>query len=200
MAFLFKQPQYLAFIALSPMMVIGNLFSDRRRSKRGYRQRNRLRAAPRRRQRPGGRSPSRARLPPPRPSRSRYLLLIAAAPSRRLWERTRGDDDFLALRIGTGMVPWPSDDQAARARAAADELPDAPVVLPLADCGAIGVTGSVHQPGAGPGHAALAAVLHSPREVSVTVLTRPNAPETGTGWAGCRTPVSDGTAACPHRQ
>ena len=70
MAFLFRQPQYLAFIALSPMMVIGNVFSDRRRSKRGYRQR----VADYEQQRAAVVSEAEAsrraelRLPPPRPS------------------------------------------------------------------------------------------------------------------------------------
>jgi DNA segregation ATPase FtsK/SpoIIIE, S-DNA-T family len=172
MAFLFKQLQYLAFIALSPMMVIGNLFSDRRRSKRGYRQR----VADYERQRTAvaseGEASRRAELDyrrhvHPDPA---TLLLIASAPSRRLWERTRADDDFLALRIGTGVVPWPSD--ATQREAAVVQLPDAPVVLPLADCGAIGVTGSVHQVRAlARGMLLSLAVLHSPHEVSVTVLT-----------------------------
>jgi DNA segregation ATPase FtsK/SpoIIIE, S-DNA-T family len=172
MALLFKALQYLAFIALSPMMVIGNLFSDRRRSKRGYRQR----VADYERQRAAVTSEAEAarraeldyrRHVHPDPA---TLLLIAAAPSRRLWERTRGDDDFLALRIGTGVVPWPSD--PGQHEAGADELPDAPVVLPLADCGAIGVTGSVRQVRAlARGMLLSLAVLHSPHEVSVTVLT-----------------------------
>jgi DNA segregation ATPase FtsK/SpoIIIE, S-DNA-T family len=176
MAFLFKQPQYLAFIALSPMMVIGNLFSDRRRSKRGYRQRvtdyERQRAAVASEAEASRRAELEYRRHiHPDPA---TLLLIAAAPSRRLWERTRGDDDFLALRIGTGMVPWPSD--AGQREAVVDDLPDAPVVLPLADCGAIGVTGSVNQVRAlARGMMLSLAVLHSPHEVSVTVLTGPDA-------------------------
>ena len=196
MAFWFRQPQYLAFIALSPMMVIGNLFSDRRRSRRGYRQR----VADYERQRAAVASEAEAsrraeldyrRHVHPDPA---TLLLIASAPSRRLWERTRGDDDFLALRIGTGVVPWPPD--ATQREAAVDELSDAPVVLPLADCGAIGVTGSVHQVRAlARGMLLSLAVLHSPHEVSVTVLTGqdagswdwisglPHARQLGTGTA-----------------
>ena len=176
MAVLLKQPEYLAFIALSPMMVIGNVFSDRRRSKRGYRQR----VADYERQRAAVVSEAeesrRAELDyrrhvHPDPA---TLLLIASAPSRRLWERTRSDDDFLALRIGTGMVPWPSAaaQHGGDRDAAADELPGAPVVLPLADCGAIGVTGSARQVRAlARGMLLSLAVLHSPHEVSVTVLT-----------------------------
>jgi S-DNA-T family DNA segregation ATPase FtsK/SpoIIIE len=176
MAVLLKQLEYLAFIALSPMMVIGNGLSDRRRSKRGYRQR----VADYERQRAAVMSEAEAsrraeldyrRHVHPDPA---TLLLIASAPSRRLWERTRGDDDFLALRIGTGVVPWSSasTQRFGDQDATVDELPDAPIVLPLADCGAIGVTGSAHQVRAlARGMLLSLSVLHSPHEVSVTVLT-----------------------------
>jgi DNA segregation ATPase FtsK/SpoIIIE, S-DNA-T family len=176
MAVLLKQPEYLAFIALSPLMMIGNAFSDRRRSKRGYRQR----VADYERQRVAVMSEAEAsrraeldyrRHVHPDPA---TLLLIASAPSRRLWERTRADDDFLALRIGTGLVPWSSEStqRGGDRDAVVDELPDAPVVLPLADCGAIGITGSTHQVRAlARGMLLSLAVLHSPHEVSVTVLT-----------------------------
>jgi DNA segregation ATPase FtsK/SpoIIIE, S-DNA-T family len=180
MAVLLKQLVYLAFIALSPIMVVGNAFSDRRRSKRGYRKR----LADYERQRAAVVSEAEAsrraeldyrRHVHPDPA---TLLLIASAPSRRLWERTRSDDDFLALRIGTGMVPWPSDtsQHGSDREAPVDELPDAPVVLPLADCGAIGVTGSTHQVRAlARGMLLSLAVLHSPHEVSVTLLTAQDA-------------------------
>jgi len=176
MAVLLKQLVYLAFIALSPIMVVGNAFSDRRRSKRGYRKR----VADYEQQRAAVVSETEAsrraeldyrRHVHPDPA---TLLLIASAPSRRLWERTRGDDDFLTLRIGTGVVLWPLDaaQRGSDREAAVDELPDAPVVLPLADCGAIGVTGSAHQVRAlARGMLLSLAVLHSPHEVSVTVLT-----------------------------
>jgi DNA segregation ATPase FtsK/SpoIIIE, S-DNA-T family len=175
MAVLLKQLEYLAFIALSPIMVLGNTLSDRRRSKRGYRQR----LAEYERQRAAVLSEAEAsrraeldyrRHVHPDPA---SLLLIASAPSRRLWERTRSDDDFLALRIGTGLVPWPPDAtrSGTNQEAPIEELPDAPVVLPLADCGAIGVTGSPEQVRAlARGMLLSLAVLHSPHDVAVTVL------------------------------
>lgn len=176
MAVLLRHIEYLAFIALSPIMVLGNTLSDRRRSKRGHRQR----LAEYEQQRAAALSDAEAsrraeldyrRHVHPDPA---TLLLIASAPSRRLWERTRDDDDFLALRIGTGLVPWSPD--AARPGsghdAAVDQLPDAPVVLPLADCGAIGITGSTDQVRAlARGMLMSLTVLHSPHDVSVTVLT-----------------------------
>lgn len=206
MAVLLKQLVYLAFIALSPIMVVGNTFSDRRHSKRGHRKR----VADYERQRAAVVSEAEAsrraeldyrRHVHPDPA---TLLLIASAPSRRLWERTRGDDDFLALRIGTGVVPWPLDaaQRGGDREAAVDELTDAPVVLPLADCGAIGVTGSAHQVRAlARGMLLSLAVLHSPHEVSVTVLT---GQDTGSwDWIGglphARQPgAREGTARVGH--
>jgi S-DNA-T family DNA segregation ATPase FtsK/SpoIIIE len=176
MAVILRTPEYLAFIALSPIMVLGNTLSDRRRSKRGHRQR----LTEYEQQRAAALSDAEAsrqaeldyrRHIHPDPA---TLLLIASAPSRRLWERTRDDDDFLALRIGTGLVPWSPD--AARPGsghdAVIDQLPDAPVVLPLAECGAIGVTGSADQVRAlARGMLMSLTVLHSPHDVTVTVLT-----------------------------
>lgn len=176
MAVLLKQIEYLAFIALSPIMMLGNTLSDRRRSKRGHRQRlaeyeQRQAAALSEAEASRRAELDYRRYIHPDPA---TLLLIVSAPSRRLWERTRDDNDFLALRIGTGLVPWSPD--AARPDsnhdAAVDQLPDAPVVLPLADCGAIGVTGSADQVRAlARGMLMSLTVLHSPHDVSVTVLT-----------------------------
>jgi DNA segregation ATPase FtsK/SpoIIIE, S-DNA-T family len=194
MAIVLKQPEYLAFIALSPVMVIGNTLSDRRHGKRGYRQRlvgyERERDA------------ILAELAACRQAELDYrrhehpdpatLLLIASAPSRRLWERSPFDDDFLALRVGTGTVPWPSEDPARSGGnsaggvggVAADQLPDAPVVLSLAECGAIGITGPVRQARAlARGMLMSLSVLHSPHEVSVTLLTG-QAGARGAGQAG----------------
>ena len=108
MALLLRQPEYLAFIALSPVMIIGNTVSDRRRGKHGHRRR----LADFEQRRTGALAELAAarqaelsfrRQVHPDPA---SLLLIASAPSRRLWERQPGDDDFLALRIGTGAIPW----------------------------------------------------------------------------------------------
>ena len=177
MAVLLRQLQYLAFIALSPMMVIGNAFSDRRRGKRGYRQR----LVDYERQRDEVLADAAVSMQAELDYRRHVhpdpatLLLIASAPSRRLWERTAGEEDFLALRIGTGTVAWPSADPGApggEKDATGRELPEAPVVLPLADCGAIGITGSVNQARAlARGMLMSLAVLHSPHEVSITLLS-----------------------------
>ena len=153
MAVLTRQLDYLAFVALSPVMMIGNALTERRRGKRGYRQRvadfkqrheqAQADLATARRAELGYR-----RHVHPDPA---SLLLIATAPSRRLWERQPADDDFLALRLGTGVVRWGTGDQGGEM-----SLRDAPVALALPECGAAGH----HRParghaGAGAGHAAV---------------------------------------------
>ena len=172
MVALTRQVQYLAFVALSPVMMVGNALTERRRGKRGYKQRMadfkqrheqaQADLAAARRAELGYR-----RHVHPDPA---SLLLIATAPSRRLWERQPGDDDFLALRVGTGAVSWATGEPNA-----ATSLRDAPVTLSLPECGAVGITGRAAATRALTRAMLLsAAVLHSPRDVTVTVLTTPD--------------------------
>ena len=89
MALVLKQVEFLAFIALSPVMLIGNAASERRRGKRGHQQAM-ADYEQRRRQVTADLAAARQaelryrRYVHPDPA---YLLLIAAAPSHRLWER-----------------------------------------------------------------------------------------------------------------
>ncbi len=84
---------------------------------------------------------------------------VARAQRRdsRLWERSPHDEDFLRLRVGTGRRPFlvnikapkleeagrpdPLAADALKLRGAFAEVDDAPVVLPLAEAGAMGVAG-----------------------------------------------------------
>jgi DNA segregation ATPase FtsK/SpoIIIE, S-DNA-T family len=172
-----RQLEYLAFVALSPVMMVGNALTERRRGKRGYKQRvadfkqrheqAQTDLATARRAELGYR-----RDVHPDPA---SLLLIATAPSRRLWERQPTDVDFLTLRFGTGVVPWGTGNQGGET-----SLRDAPVAISLPECGAAGLTGRpAHTRGLARAMLLSAAVLHSPREVTITVLT---APETEADW------------------
>jgi S-DNA-T family DNA segregation ATPase FtsK/SpoIIIE len=180
MALLLHQPEFLAFTALSPVMLIANTLSERHRGKRT----NRKAAADyaeRRQQALAG-------LAAVRDAQVRYrryvhpdpasLVLIAAGPNSRLWERQPRDEDFLELRVGTGTLPWAPvnpghPDLAGGADLSlAGELRDAPVALPVPQCGAVGIVGPQARTRA-LGRAMLlsAAVLHSPADLSVTLLT-----------------------------
>ena len=177
MAVLTRQLDYLAFVALSPVMMVGNALTERRRGKHGYRQR--VADFKQRHEQ------ARADLETARRAELGYrrhvhpdpasLLLIATAPSRRLWERQPGDDDFLTLRLGTGVVRWGTGDQGGEM-----SLRDAPVALSLPECGAVGIIGRAADTRALARAMLLsAAVLHSPRDVTITVLT---APDTEADW------------------
>ena len=102
--------------------------------------------------------------------------LTAIGPGRRLWERRRGDADYLVLRVGTvdqpSMIevedPAPPD---AR-RTASWTLPDAPFGLDLTERGVVGLAGQAAAARAVAGWmVAQAAVLHSPRDVQIYLLT-----------------------------
>ncbi|MEV7244194.1 FtsK/SpoIIIE domain-containing protein [Streptomyces sp. NPDC093248] len=88
------------------------------------------------------------------------VLSLATGPGSRLWERRPGDLDHLSVRLGTRQ-----DD-------------DTPVVLPLAELGVLGVAGPDESARAlGRWAVAQIAVLHSPLDVSLYVLTSKGARE-----------------------
>jgi len=181
MAVLLNQMEFLAFTALSPVMLVANTVSERRRGKRGHRE-----AVADYEQR---RQQAMDELAAAREAELRYrrhvdpdpasLLLIAAAPSHRLWERQPQDEDFLHLRVGTGTVPWVPgfrEHPGNTDRDRGDELRDAPVPLPVPECGVVGIAGPpAHARAVARAMLLSAAVLHSPADVSVTVLTSPGA-------------------------
>jgi S-DNA-T family DNA segregation ATPase FtsK/SpoIIIE len=118
----------------------------------------------------------RAELPDPA-----ELLMIAAGPGVRLWERLPDDDDFLQLRVGWADLPADS----VEIRRPAGELPAEPapepetvvrqvpasIALP-----AVGVFGVAAKRDTGRALLAWAvcqtAVLHSPADVQLVLLTR----------------------------
>ncbi|MDP9796883.1 S-DNA-T family DNA segregation ATPase FtsK/SpoIIIE [Catenuloplanes nepalensis] len=104
------------------------------------------------------------------------IAVIATGPRRRLWERRRRDTDHLLIRAGAGDQPaevaLDDPEQDDHRRTVHWSIPDVPVTMPLREHGVIGF--------AGPGDTARAlgrwavvqtAVLHSPADVQITVLT-----------------------------
>jgi DNA segregation ATPase FtsK/SpoIIIE, S-DNA-T family len=187
MAVLMRQLAYLAFTALSPIMMIGNVLSDRRRGKGGHRQQMMDYEQRREYALAEGAAARQAELAYRRHAHPdpASLLLIARTPSHRLWERRPADTDFLTVRVGTGTVRWELAEPgraASPGAPAASELPDAPVTLPLGDCGAIGITGTAQLTrGLARGMLLSLTVLHSASEVAVTVLTSAGT-EADWGW------------------
>jgi len=115
------------------------------------------------------------------------LQAIATTPLDRLWERRRRDPDFLELRVGTGAIPSrvqvedPSQDE--NRRTSVPTLQEVPAVVPVRAAGVVGVVGEI-------GHAqwmvAAAAVLHSPVDLRIVVLTAERAKLSEGRWGWCR--------------
>ena len=105
------------------------------------------------------------------------VLSIATGPRRRLWERRRTDPDYLLLRVGTAgpALRRRADRTRPRTSTAARScwsIPDAPVTVPLTERGVLGVAGPGDVPRAlGRWLVAQIAVLHSPDDVQICVLT-----------------------------
>ena len=181
LAFVFRNPMFLAFIALSPVFAASNYFSDRRHGRADYRAKRaayeRARtdfdehlaagvAAEEKRRRENQPDPA-------------AIHRIATTHSARLWEHRPADPDFLHLRIGLHDT---TAGLRVRSRAnpvgSTGEPPVARLVPASFDLRAAGVAG-VAAPR--PARLALArslltgaAVLHSPAELRMVILTGPD--------------------------
>ena len=103
-------------------------------------------------------------------------LLIATGPRSRLWERRRGDSDYLVLRVATANLPSEVRLSYAEAsqepRGVVSQAIDAPVTVSLIGQGVIGLAGRRER--IAPLAAwmtAQVAVLHSPRDVRLYILS-----------------------------
>ncbi|MCU1590682.1 MAG: cell division FtsK/SpoIIIE [Frankiales bacterium] len=168
---------FLLFTLLSPVMVIGNVVTDRRAGKKQTRRQRGIWQAQRevaeRTLAEAVRSDElhRRSAVPDAPT----VLLHARGPRPRLWERRRGDDDLLHLRLGLA-------DQPARVEAEGDITEamtlarSVPVVVPLRTAGVLGVAGPRARTLAiGRWLVAQTAVLQSPRDVQVVIVADPGA-------------------------
>ena len=146
-------PVYALFMLLSPAMMIGNWVEGRRTGKKvsqaesarfaqglgAFRDELTQRQAM---------ATARARASRPDPSE---VLRRASGPSVLLWERRRGDSDFLQLSAGIGSVSWQPEvesseaerpEQVLEALARASTLDRVPAAVDLADGGVVGITGN----------------------------------------------------------
>ncbi len=164
---------FLLFTLLSPVLVLGNVVTDRRSGKRLTRRQlaawrtqrhvaeSRLHAAVRADERT-----RRAAWPD-----AAETLLTALGPGLRLWERRRQDDDTLDVRVGLAAQP-------ARVEAEGDlgegstTARDVPVVVALTTAGVLGIGGDRERGRALARWVVVqAAVWHSPRDLQLVVLT-----------------------------
>jgi S-DNA-T family DNA segregation ATPase FtsK/SpoIIIE len=112
------------------------------------------------------------------------VLLTATGPRRRLWERRLEDEDTLQLRLGLADLPARIElvgNDAGREEVEVRTSHLVPVALPLQQLGVIGLAGSRFASRAlARWLVAQAAVLHSPRDLSIVVLSA--AEEAGDAW------------------
>jgi len=180
-------PTYLLFVLLSPMMILGTFLSDRVGGRRSTRAQQRAydealavaqgcidaalaaESVARHHAHPGAAA----------------LLQTATGPRPRLWERRRGDPDYLALRVG--LADLPADVVVSTASSGEPVqrpvVGSVPVVVPLGEVGVVGL--------AGPRDRVLAiarfllaqvAGWHSPRQLGVTLLVDDIARATDWEW------------------
>ncbi|MEV6520327.1 FtsK/SpoIIIE domain-containing protein [Longispora sp. NPDC051575] len=177
----FRSYFYLVFILFTPVMAVSNWVVGRRTNRRQHEEaarRYQEKLETLHRQIRGDVEHEREvrSLTGPDPA---TVGLIATGPGGKLWQRRRRDADHLLLRLGTVDLPSVTEvDDPARDdnhRTVRWTVPDVPVGLELPEYGVIGL--------AGPDEAVLAlarwllaqaAVLHSPRDLRVVLLTDPS--------------------------
>ncbi|MGW6703707.1 FtsK/SpoIIIE domain-containing protein [Streptomyces sp. NPDC054956] len=184
-----KQIYMLLFCAMTPVMMLGQWISDNREGKKKNKTsmkqyKKDVAAYEAELIRLGKQDQTHRRADSPDPAE---VLLFATGPRRRLWERRITDVDALQLRIGVGTLPAGIELVMARGGYAEDkpELPmvaDVPVTLSFAELRVVGVAGDRARALATVRWLAVqAAVLHSPRDLSLVVLS--SVREAGADWA-----------------
>ncbi|RJL33548.1 FtsK/SpoIIIE domain-containing protein [Bailinhaonella thermotolerans] len=180
LAFAMKTWYFLLFALMTPMIMIGQWWSDRRHGKKKHRQamkeyRERLAAFEERLERAQKVDETERRANSPDPAE---VLLTATGPRRRLWERRIHDGDTLRLRVGLADLPADLElvpERGAPADAVVPELPTShavPVALAMQRLGVVGLTGPRRRARAlARWLIGQAAVLHSPRDLAIVVLS-----------------------------
>ncbi len=166
---------FIIFLALSPVLLIANVVSDRRSGRKEHREAVRDYEA--RHAQIGAQLEVLAdgqgrlgRRDEPDPA---LVRRIATAPTRRLFERRPDDPDFLRLRVGLGAQPVTA---RLLGPGAADvmlpEIAYAPTVINLADAGVVGVAGDrEHVLACARAAIAQLATLHAPHDLGIAVIT-----------------------------
>ncbi|HEX3824712.1 MAG TPA: FtsK/SpoIIIE domain-containing protein [Mycobacteriales bacterium] len=181
LALVLHQWQFLAFTALSPIMILGQAGSDRWSARRTSR------AALADYEQATANAGQRLDTALAAERLSRHasapdLAQLCTAASRRtsiLWHRGAADPDALSLRLGRGALP--SAIQIVGHRAVT--VPDVPVCITLPSVGVLGICGR-HDLATGLARSLViqAATLHSPGALEIVVI----APGRSSQWAWAR--------------
>lgn len=175
MAAILRRPEYLLLAVMSPVMTIGSTVHDRQ----GRRKRQRKAAADFERQTreaterwEGATLAERARRREEAPDPA-TVLLTAAGPRGRLWERRPTDHDHLRLRVGLASQP-----SVVRTVNHLSPPPAwaVPVAVPLPAVGVLGVSAPLEVArGLARWLALQTAVLHGPDDARLVVMTEDSA-------------------------
>lgn len=166
---------YLLIAFMTPLIMIGQWFSDRRHGRKQHRQALKqfkvdIAAFDEALERARRQDEIIRRSDAPDPAE---LLLTATGPRRRLWERRIHDPDALRFRVGLSDLPANLEITEERGDAIDPPLCHAvPVALPMRRLGVAGVTGP-RGTAAGVVNWLIgqAAALHSPRDLAIVVLS-----------------------------
>ncbi|MFJ2770613.1 FtsK/SpoIIIE domain-containing protein [Streptomyces sp. NPDC087300] len=179
---IFNNPRFLVFGLLSPVIALVSQISNKRRGKESHEEQVKeyelKKAALEQDVDEAVLAEQRVRrLACPDPATA---LLIATGPRQRLWERRWRDDDFLLMRLGVADRPALlelQDPAEPEHRRRIDRTTHAvPVTVPLRTSGVMGVAGGAAAEPLVRWLIAQAAVLHSPSDLRICVLS-------GTGGA-----------------
>ncbi|PZG40934.1 cell division protein FtsK [Spongiactinospora gelatinilytica] len=171
---------FLLFALMTPMIMIGQWWSDKRHGRKQYRQalkeyKQRIAAFEESLETARAADEVARRALAPDPAE---VLLTATGPRRRLWERRIHDSDALRLRVGLADLPADLEMVPERGAPADAVLPGppvsraVPVALAMRRLGVAGITGPRAQAaGLARWLVGQAAALHSPRDLAVVVLS-----------------------------
>lgn len=172
-ALLLRQPVFLLFALMTPVMMVASAVSDRSRGRRDHREALGRHAEQdadvdaRLAQALVAELAARRAAAPD----AAELLRTVTRPSSRLWERPAGAPDALDLLVGTGRITADVTVSDADGATEAVLLDDAPVVVALTRFGHLGLHGPAETVGGMARHLLCQlAAWHSPRSLTLVVL------------------------------
>ncbi|MEU6713215.1 FtsK/SpoIIIE domain-containing protein [Nonomuraea sp. NPDC046802] len=186
LAIALRQWYYLLVALMTPVIMIGQWWSDRRHGKKQHKvaikeYNEQLQAYDEAVERARVADEAARRSDAPDPAQ---VLLTATGPRRRLWERRIHDTDALRLRVG--LADLPADLALSEEQGGPIEPPicrSVPVALPMRRLGVAGVTGPrTAATSLASWLIAQAATLHSPRDLAIVVVSAHPDAERRWGW------------------
>ncbi|MFI7638579.1 FtsK/SpoIIIE domain-containing protein [Nonomuraea sp. NPDC049400] len=186
LAIALKQWYYLLVALMTPVIMIGQWWSDRRHGKKQHKKaikeyNAQLQAYDEAVEQARAADEAARRSDAPDPAQ---VLLTATGPRRRLWERRIHDSDALRLRVG--LADLPADLELSEEQGGPIDPPmchSVPVALPMRRLGVAGVTGPrTEATSLASWLISQAATLHSPRDLAIVVVSAHADGERRWGW------------------